>query len=49
MTKRRFTLARQLELQALFHAATLNMNAATKRVLDLAADIVIEMNFSGPP
>jgi hypothetical protein len=42
MTTQSFTLAGQRELQARFHTATLNMNAAVHRARNLAAQLEAE-------
>jgi len=43
MTKPHFNLDRTGELQALFHSATLNLNAAIHQARDLAAQLEAEL------
>lgn len=43
MTMHQFNLSRTGELQALFHKATLNMNAAIHQARDLAAQLEAEL------
>lgn len=47
MTTQPFSLARQRELQALFHTATLNLSAATHRARNLAAQLEAERALAG--
>jgi hypothetical protein len=43
MTTHKFNLAKQQQLQALFHRATLNLNAAARQQRNIAAQLQAEI------